>query len=83
MHTSQRAEVFECVQVCVCTWAGQMASHSLQAMQRSSPEGYLRRDLSCSLLLSPPGATSVWGCACEYIAPAPLPAEGMLPSEAW
>lgn len=28
---------------CHCTWAGQMASQSLQAMQRSSPEGYLRR----------------------------------------
>lgn len=25
----------------VCTCAGQIASHSLQAMQRSSPEGYL------------------------------------------
>lgn len=24
------------------TWAGQIASHSLQAMQRSSPEGYLQ-----------------------------------------
>lgn len=27
--------------VSVLTWAGQIASHSLQAMQRSSPEGYL------------------------------------------
>lgn len=29
------------VSKCGCTWAGQMASHNLQAMQRSSPEGYL------------------------------------------
>lgn len=57
-----------------------MASHSLQAMQRSSPEGYLRRDFSLSLLLWP-SPTSVYVCvhACTS---SPSPAEGMLPSEA-
>lgn len=30
------------VSVRINTWAGQIASHSLQAMQRSSPDGYLK-----------------------------------------
>ena len=37
------------MRVCASTWAGQIASQSLQAMQRSSPEGYLvwHHDKNC------------------------------------